>query len=307
MFEVIVLFFLIILIYSVLVEPRRLIVRKVKISTEKWCSDYPPLKIAVISDPHVGAPFVGLKKLKQVVELANEQKPDVVVLLGDNILGKVFGGCPVPFEDIAKVLSKLEARTGVLAVNGNHECRYGVEKVRKIFEENGVLVLDNEAVTLKCGINKFWVGGLANYTYQHSDVEKTMKQMKGRTPVIMLTHEPAAFKDIPEEVALTLAGHTHGGQIYLPWLFRPPCHKTTPKKWIFGHINENGNHMYVSGGIGTSFLPMRINMLPAVDIIELSSETSPNILNMAFDKKTADVLKRKRFSVPQSIKGKNST
>jgi predicted MPP superfamily phosphohydrolase len=96
-----------------------------------------------------------------------------------------------------------------------------------------------------------------------------LRRIDTNDPVVLLAHEPDIFPDVPERVALTLAGHTHGGQIRVPMV--PPVWVPSRygARFAYGHIVERGRHMIVSGGLGCSKVPLRLGMPPEVLRVEL--------------------------------------
>jgi predicted MPP superfamily phosphohydrolase len=95
------------------------------------------------------------------------------------------------------------------------------------------------------------------------------------TPLVLLAHDPASFMNISAEPAIMLAGHTHGGQVRFPLI--GPLHTSSraPMSWIYGHTIDRGRDIFVSGGVGTSLLPIRFNMPPEIVMMELASAGLP--------------------------------
>jgi uncharacterized protein len=168
----------------------------------------------------------------------------------------------------------------VHAILGNHDWWYDVQGVRNALAKVHIPLLENDAVLLGEPGKRFWLAGLGDqlaYWIGPSkfegvdDLPGTLKRITTDDPVILLAHEPDIFTDVPARVALTLAGHTHGGQIRLPLL--PPL--WAPSKYgarfAYGHIVEQGRHMIVSGGLGCSKVPMRLGVPPEIVRIALGA------------------------------------
>lgn len=271
--------------WSVLIEPGRLVVRHVPFQTERWPETHPPLRVAVLSDLHVGAPHVGLEKLREIVATTNAERPDLVVLLGDYVIQDVLGGRYVPPDAIVDALAGLKAPLGVVAVLGNHDWWDDGPKIAEIMSDIGIRVLENDAVRLDLGNaggdeggngRGLWVGGLADDTTRRPDIPRTLARIDDGAPVLMISHDPAPFAAMPDRPFLTLAGHTHGGQIYLPWVGALVVPGRAPRSWAYGHIVENGRHLMVTGGIGTSTLPIRFNMPPEILVLEIGRQSGGN-------------------------------
>src|SRR5262249_37798046 len=102
------------------------------------------------------------------------------------------------------------------------------------------------------------------------DMNKTLSQIGDDTsPAILLAHEPDIFPRVPARFGLTLAGHTHGGQVKLPLIGRPLVPSIFGQRYAYGHVVENGRHLIVSGGLGVSNLPVRLGVPPEIVLIEL--------------------------------------
>jgi uncharacterized protein len=257
-------------IWGFLIEPNLLLVRHVSIETAKWPVTLAPLRIVAVADIHAGAPHVDAAKLNRLVAEVNAQNPDVIMLLGDYVIQHIPFGKPIPPEEIAGHLKGLRAKHGVYAVLGNHDWyRPGGERVWRSLEDAGIRVLENRAVPLPGSNERIWLAGIADDTTRDPDPHGTFRTIPAGAAVVALTHDPAVFPDIPDRAALTLAGHTHGGQVAVPFwgaLFIPG---RSPLRYAYGHIAENGNDLYVTSGIGTTALPVRFNAPPELVVITL--------------------------------------
>ena len=257
------------------IEPAMLIVRHASIATAKWPSALPPLRIVAVSDIHAGAPHVDEAKLERLVAEVNAQNPDVVLLLGDYIIQNVLFGTPMPPETIASHLQGLRAKHGVYAVLGNHDWyRGGGERVWRSLESAGIRVLENKAAPLPGLNDRVWLAGIADDSTRQPDPPGTFRGIPPQAAVVALTHDPAVFPDVPDRAALTLAGHTHGGQVAIPFwgaLFIPG---RAPLHYAYGHVAENGNDLYVTSGVGTTGLPVRFAAPPEIVVLTLGSPSS---------------------------------
>jgi uncharacterized protein len=198
---------LLVVLWAFGIEPGLLVVRHRRMALPGWPSD---TRIAVLSDLHVGSPHVGLDKLQRIVEKTNAENPTLVVLLGDYVIGGpnggggVRGGGFVEPEAIAQELKKLRAPLGVFAVLGNHDWWYDGERVGRAFREAGIPVLENRAVHVG---NAFWLGGIADFWTREPDIEGTLRQVSDGDPIVLITHNPDIFPEVPERVSLTIAGY----------------------------------------------------------------------------------------------------
>ena len=249
------------------IEPGMLVVRHLRMELPGWKSE---LRIAVLSDLHVGSPHVGLDKVRTIVEKTNAENPALIVLLGDFVIGGpnggrgIRGGGFVEPEQTAEELKKLRAPLGVYAVLGNHDWWYDGERVGKALTDAGIQVLENRAVH----VGPIWLGGIADYWTREPDIAGTLQQMTSDDPAVLITHNPDIFPEVPARVSLLLAAHTHGGQVRLPII--GPIITTSRLGYNAGEYVEQGRHLFVTTGIGTSILPVRFGVPPEIVILTVS-------------------------------------
>ncbi|HZV20444.1 MAG TPA: metallophosphoesterase [Hyphomicrobiales bacterium] len=263
-------------------EPRfRLVVKKWTVKAASWSAAVPALRIGILSDIHAVEPWMSAQRIGAIVTRLNALEPDVIVLLGDyvNALRPRFYSSSVPVNEWVAALSDLRAPHGVHAVLGNHDWWSGeAPAIRIAFEKAGIHLLENSAVEVRSGHHSYWLAGLMDQLNYNSrgeqDVRDTLSKIAGSGPVIFLAHEPDIFVHVPSMVALTLAGHTHGGQVYIPFIGRPVLERQPFRgcgKYAYGHFDEGGRHMVVSSGLGLSHLPVRFLVPPEIAIVTLGS------------------------------------
>lgn len=232
------------------------------------------LRVAVLSDLHVGSPFNGIANLRHVVERTNAAKPDVICLLGDLVIKRIVGGTFVPPEDIARELRGLRSPGGTIAVLGNHDAWFDRDRVRDALLANGIRVLEDAAVRVDTIAGPLWFAGVSDLWTGRHDVAGTLSAVRDDgAPIILLTHNPDLFAEVPARVALTLAGHTHGGQVWLPLVGRPVVPSRYGARYAAGHVVENGRHLFVATGVGTSIIPVRFCVPPSVAVLTLVPES----------------------------------
>jgi len=259
------------LVWGFFFEPNRLVVHQETIEVDNWPQELSGLRIALIADIHTGGPFIDDNKLRQIVELTNQQNPDLIVLLGDYMSPNSWHSHRVEPEVTAAAMKDLHAPLGVYAILGNHDWWYDGEKVRRAFEANGIPILENEVAEIKWRDKSFWLVGLADSWTRPQHVSETIAKVPPGSTVIALTHNPDVFPRLPESVPLLLAAHTHGGQVNLPLIGTPIVPSRFGRKYTAGHVFENGHHMFVTTGIGTSILPVRFRVTPEIVILTIRS------------------------------------
>ncbi len=255
-------------IYATLIEPRRLVTTRVTLELPSWPHTRNGYRVGFLSDFHAGAPFAGRKEIARAVERLNEQQPDVALLGGDYIDAHPLWGGRLAPELIARELAQLQAPT--FAVLGNHDWKQSGDRMWSALQNAGIDVLENHAVET----NGVYVAGLADMRTRRPDLPGALAEVPAGAPVILLAHDPDVFPLVPDRVALTLAGHTHGGQVAIPLIRRPFIPSRYGERYVRGHIVEEHRHLYVTSGLGTSGLPLRLLAPPEIVVLELSSATT---------------------------------
>jgi predicted MPP superfamily phosphohydrolase len=198
--------------------------------------------------------------------------------MGDYFATHAFITEHVPPAVWAAELARLQAPLGTYAILGNQDWWYGFDMVRKALAAERIPLLENNAVQLGPPGRRFWLAGLADQMAHWTgsrmfpgadDLPGALAQAHTADPVILLAHEPDIFVKVPDRVSLTIAGHTHGGQIRVPMV--PPVWVPSRygARFAYGHIVERDRHMIVSGGLGCSKVPLRLGMPPEVLRVEL--------------------------------------
>jgi predicted MPP superfamily phosphohydrolase len=132
--------------------------------------------------------------------------------------------------------------------------------------EEGVTVLENDAVAVRDGL---WVAGAADTRHRFPDLEAALGKPPQDAALLLACHDPDLFPQVPARVALTVSGHLHGGQVNIPVLRRPFVPSYFGDRYLAGHVVERGRHLYVSCGVGTSGLPLRLRRPPEVPVLTL--------------------------------------
>jgi uncharacterized protein len=254
-------------------EPRRLVVRHTELVLPRWPKELSGLKVALLSDLHIGSPHWDIAALEKLVERTNAQQPDLVLLAGDYQINGVMGGAFVEAEPIARGLGRLKARLGVIAVLGNHDWWNDGERTRRTFQAQGITVLEENAVRLEHAPGaSLYVVGLADQMERKSDPKAALATVPSGAATLVLVHEPDVFATFPKlglTPHLTLAGHTHGGQVWLPLLGRRVVPSEFGERYAYGHIVEQGRNLFVTAGVGTSIIPVRFLVPPEIALLTL--------------------------------------
>jgi predicted MPP superfamily phosphohydrolase len=217
-----------------------------------------PLKIAHLTDLHTSG--LGPRERKLLL-LLDAEHPDVIVITGDTVTRGWH------YDGIRPLLSRLHAPLGVWLVRGNWENDRLPRDERAFYSQLGIHFLLNEASPIRPDV---WIAGLDDPSTGTPILDTALKTVPQGAYVIAAFHAPAFFDTIAGQVPLVLAGHTHGGQVRLPlvpvfWL------PAGSGRYLEGWYAERGSRMYVSRGIGTTFLPIRFLCLPELAIITVGS------------------------------------
>jgi uncharacterized protein len=259
-------------VWGFFVEPQRLVVTRARLELPGWPQGLAGLKVALLADLHVGSPFWDVAALSRLVERTNAEQPDLVLLAGDYQINNLPGGVHVGSEAIAQSLGGLRAPLGVFAVLGNHDWWNDGERTRRAFEAHGIRVLEENSATLQHAGTTFFLVGLADQITRPSNPKAALATVPAGAPTLLLVHEPDVFETFPRlavSPTLTLAGHTHGGQVKLPLLGRRVVPSDFGERYAYGHVVENGRHLYVTSGVGTSILPVRFMVPPEIALLTL--------------------------------------
>ena len=258
--------------YAATIETQSLVVTRYALKLPRWPAGR-KLSITVIADLHAGGPNMLLPRVQRVVDTANAMKSDLIVMLGDYIARYQFAIERVPDPVWAAELARLQAPLGIWAILGNHDWWYDLAGVRSALADVRIPLLENQAVLLGPEGERFWVAGVGDQIAHRighgrfrgvDDLPGTLAQVTTDDPVILLAHEPDIFPRVPPRVALTFAGHTHGGQIRVPLIWPAFVPSKYGKRYAYGHVVEHDRHLIVSGGLGTSIIPARLGVPPEI-------------------------------------------
>jgi predicted MPP superfamily phosphohydrolase len=242
------------------------VVREARLDLPGWPRGVPPVKAVLISDIHVIGPDMPPERLHRIVAQINALKPDVVLIAGDLISDKRTSTHHYSMAEAISPLAGLRPRLGSFAVLGNHDHWRNASEARQALKAAGVRLLDNEAAAA----GPLVIGGLDDDFTRRSDLSGTlakMAAMKGAR--LILSHSPDPFADLPRDVPLMVAGHTHCGQVSLPFYGALRTFSRYGKRYECGIIREGDKTLIVTAGLGTSGVPLRIGAVPDMWLLEL--------------------------------------
>jgi hypothetical protein len=256
----------------------------------RWPVDL-DLSIAILADIHACRPWMDQARIAAIVERTNGLNADLILLLGDYEAAHRFVTGRLAPEEWAEPLADLRAPLGVHAVLGNHDWWHdeavqsagkGPTRGERALEAVGIRVYENDAARITKEGRAFWLAGLGDQQAflpsRHlrpgrrvgvDDMPGTLARVTDEAPVILMAHEPDIIMRVPDRVALTLSGHTHGGQVRL-FGWSPVVPSYYGNRFAYGHVREPRD-IVVSGGLGCSIMPVRFGVPPEIVLVKLGN------------------------------------
>lgn len=262
----------IVAVYSFYIEPARLIVHREDLKIPHWSAKLNGFKVVAVSDIHGGSKFITEEKIREIARLANEQDPDLIVLLGDYVSQKSGrdSSLKMPSATIAENLKDLRAKYGVYGVIGNHDWWYDERKVRADFENAGIRILENETAAIEVNGETVNLWGIEDYWKNRRVPVEAFDKIPNKQNILALTHNPDSLLKVANEIALMLSGHTHGGQFKFP--FYGAIAFVSDPRFMEGFVAVDGKRVFVTTGVGTSGPAIRFRVPPEIAVLTLYAE-----------------------------------
>ena len=260
------------LAYGILVEPNELDMTEVEIKLPRLPLQFSGYRIVQFSDLHMGGWLNG-ERLRKVVDMVIKQQPDLVVITGDFFTGPVWDEKLIQAaEEFVAEISPLTTGFTTLGVLGNHDYWSDAGEVRKVLQRSGVIEIGNDLYSLERDGQELHIAGVDDISYEHDDLDKVLSMLPETGEAILLAHEPD-FADVSARTGrfgLQLSGHSHGGQIVLPF-FGAPVLPWLGKKYFSGLYKVGEMWQYTNRGVGMVDLSLRINCPPEITIFTLNT------------------------------------
>jgi len=268
-----ILILLIIFLYSILIEPYHLIIKTVSVNVDGIRKNFDKIKIIHITDLHIKK--IGYLE-KKLINKINQLMPDILFVTGDFI--KNNNG----IEPCSEFFKNIKPKYGVYGVLGNNDYKQffiisiDTDNLKKSLSDVGVKLLFNEGYTLNINGVNIKIIGIEDSIYGKPDISKIINKDTNGYTNILLSHSPSVIKYLNGFIPdLILTGHTHGGQVRLPFIeyLWTPLPLNSPRKYSRGLFEINKTKMYVNQGIGTNLFPMRFLCPPEISVIKLGSNS----------------------------------
>ena len=253
-------------IYAAKIEPNWVEVISVDMGIPNLSPVFDGFKLVQISDIHASY-AMPQRRLDRFIRIVNRQQPDAIAITGD-IITKHKNFNAVKLE---QTLTGLISKSVKLAVLGNHDhWPAKIAKLKRLLVNSNIANLDNEVYLIKRGQETLAIAGSDDPYWGHPDLDKIINDLPPEAPAILLVHEPDYIGKSARthRFALQLSGHSHGGQIKLPF-FRPLALPTGGKKFFIGLNQLENTIVYTNRGLGMTNLPLRFNSRPEITVFTL--------------------------------------
>lgn len=242
-------------------------ITQIRLAMPRLSPEFNGYRIAQISDFHIGT-WLTSKELEYAVGLVNQQRPNLVAITGDFVTYH-----PAFYSnDLISSLRKLHAQDGVVAVLGNHDHWSDPEEIRRVLDKAKIRELKNDVFSVIKGGKKLHICGIDDYMDGHARLDQVLQKLSKDGAAILLAHEPdfADISALSKRFDLQISGHSHGGQVVLPWIGAPflPGYA---RKYTSGLHHVDGMLQYTNRGLGTSEIQIRFNCRPEITLFTLES------------------------------------
>lgn len=256
---------------TALLEPNRPRIVRLEIALRRWPARLEAFTIALLSDFHYD-PYFSVHPLRSAIGMVNGLRPDLIALTGDFVSAPWFGDsaeAASAAEPCAQLLRQMRAPHGLWAVMGNHDAFTDPDRVTSSLRSAGIQVLSNHSVPIERDGARFWLGGIDDVLGGTADLDATLHDLPKDEAAVLLAHEPDYADTVARyPVDLQLSGHTHGGQVRVPFI-HPLFLPKLARKYIWGLYQVGGLALYTNAGLGTVNVPVRMNCPPEITMLTL--------------------------------------
>jgi predicted MPP superfamily phosphohydrolase len=258
-------------LWGVVVRRRWVRVTRIEVVLPRLDPAFDGYRVAQLSDLHIGS-SCPKERAAGWVRRVNALAVDAVVLTGDYVTTGVRF-----HHDIASTLAPLRATDGVFAIMGNHDYFGDGEPLLGLLRAAGIRVLQNEHAVVERGAARLVIAGVDDRYTERTDVERALRGVDAQLPLVALAHDPRAFPELAARGAgLTLSGHTHWGQLALPFAAARFNLARLLARFSAGSYHQGEALLYVSSGLGTTGVPVRLGAAPEIVVFRLRAPNAPH-------------------------------
>lgn len=251
-------------------ESKQLVLTEEIVSLPDLPSEFQGLRIVLLSDIHHGV-FFPRSYVKEIVERTNALAPDIILLLGDYAYHNLRY-IPAVMEE----LHELKPKIGIYAIQGNHDIRMSRALTSQELHRNGFQELTNANIVLERNGQKLYLAGVDDLQTGHPNLNTALKGCPQDAFVFLMSHHPDFIEEIRDaRVRFVVAGHTHGGQIFLPFIGSPILPSHYGQKYRYGMVHGPQVNGYVTSGAGAVFPPIRFRCPPEIACLTLVNPLLP--------------------------------
>lgn len=260
------------LVYAKYIEPDWIDINSLQVTLPHLSAEFNGYRIVQISDIHRDTRWMSQKRFRNIISLVNQQKPDLIAITGDFVTQYSPSIIPTLKFDLKRFIAKDQT----VAVLGNHDYRNNYKAIIQAIEESGILYLKNDFYTIRRGSSMLHIAGADDIWYGEPRLDLILKQLSNEGAAILLAHEPdfADSSAATNRFDLQLSGHSHGGQIRLPFiteLFLP----VLGKKYYSGRYQVGNMIQYTNRGLGMIGIYMRFAARPEITVFTLVTPNKP--------------------------------
>lgn len=256
-------------IYGAKIEPNWIEIVEIDLAIPHLSPAFADYKLVQISDLHQDR-FMPESRWQRIIKLVNQQHPDAIAITGDFVSGYHHFNQ----QQLTQHLSQLSSRDGTFAVLGNHDHQGNAEvKLKQILSDSQINNLDNQVNILQKNQAQLVIAGIDDPYWGKPDLDRVLSQLPPDVPAILLVHEPDYIEQIAQtnKFVLQLSGHSHGGQIRLPFV-NPPILPRWGQKYFAGLHQVQNTLEYTNRGLGMTKIPIRIASRPEITVFTFKSQ-----------------------------------
>ncbi len=267
--------------YITEVEPNQIEITELHLPVCRLPASFAGLRLLQVSDIHMGG-WMNLERLTRAIRMALSQKPDIALLTGDYLPAYGWGPKREPqLADLAAGLQPLPKACPTFSILGNHDHRTNAPAIQAVLDRIGAIDLTNSVYPLKHGQDRLYLAGVDDINAGRPRLDLVLQQLPEDGPAILLAHEPdfADASAATGRFALQISGHTHGGQVVLPYI-GPPILPQNGRKYPMGLYKVGDMFQYTNRGIGMGTKSIRFHCRPEITLFVLEQEDEPVRVNV---------------------------